>query len=219
MKLLIINGSPRGIKSNSILIAQKFITGFDKVSSENAKILTLTKKSDFYQLDTEISWSDKILIIFPLYTDCMPALVLNFLVYTGEKSLLQDKFVGYFIQSGFPESKQSTFVAKYLKKYTNRVGAHHIGTIIKGGVEGIQILPPFATKKFFKQLMILGENFARYEKFDEKIVRKFSKPYELSTVRRTIFKVMQKLNLSNFYWNMKLKENNAMHLRDETPYK
>ena len=218
MKLLIINGSPRGVKSNSLIIAEKFNEGFKQSAKTSADILTLAKKSDLAQIEKTILEYDTILMIFPLYTDCMPAIVLNFLNLAGEKNWFNSKNVGYFVQSGFPESKQSHYLVRYLEKFTKRVESNYIGSIIKGGVEGIQIMPPMMTKKFYKRLFRLGNTFAEEGVFDKTIVKTFSKPIKLSYGRRLFLKLMQKLGFANFYWNMKLKENNATHLRDQAPF-
>ncbi|PLX09567.1 MAG: hypothetical protein C0596_03295 [Marinilabiliales bacterium] len=218
MKLLIINGSPRGVKSNSLIIAEKFNEGFKESAKTSADIRTLAKKSDLGKIENTILEYDTILMIFPLYTDCMPAIVLNFLNLAGDNNWFDSKNVGYFVQSGFPESKQSKSLVRYLEKFTKRVEANYIGSIIKGGVEGIQIMPPRMTKKFFKRLVSLGNYFAEHKSFDKTIVKTFSEPYKLSYGRRLFFKLMQKLGFANFYWNMNLKKNNATQLRDQAPF-
>jgi hypothetical protein len=93
-----------------------------------------------------------------------------------------------------------------------------LGTVIKGGVEGIQIMPPRMTKKLFSQFEQLGRYFAEFQSFDPNIMMQLRKPYKLSPFRITFINLMSKTGLTNFYWNMNLKKNNAYEHRFDKPY-
>jgi hypothetical protein len=93
-----------------------------------------------------------------------------------------------------------------------------LGTIIKGGVEGIQIMPPLMTKKLFSKFVDLGEYFAKNETFSKEIQAKLGRPFRMSILRRFLFRLISKTGLTNFYWNSNLKRNNAYSKRFDKPF-
>jgi hypothetical protein len=127
--------------------------------------------------------------------------------------------IGFIVQSGFPESVHSMAVERYLKKLSQRLNCEYLGTVIKGGVEGMQIMPPWMTKKLFTRFRELGHYFALHNIFSPKIKEELQKPYKMSPASRAGFALFSKLGLTNFYWNSKLKENGAYAKRFDAPYK
>ncbi len=218
MKLLIINGSPRGKNSNSTLLSEKFVDGFMSINNHSVDIANIAIKSTRDNIHSQIKECDSIILIFPLYTDCMPGIVMEFFENVHVSAVLKNKPLGFIVHSGFPESKQSTFVEKYLDKLSLRLECKYIGTVIKAGSEGLKIMAPFMTKKIFNQFYMLGKVFAESEAFDSRINLGLRKPYQISAFKLSIIKLLSKTGLTNFYWNMNLKKNNAMHLRDAQPY-
>ncbi|HRZ97923.1 MAG TPA: NAD(P)H-dependent oxidoreductase [Paludibacter sp.] len=216
MKLAIINGSPRYKNSNSTLLMDQFLKGFSSKSeiAQSYLVGTENKKkalADFVESDT-------VLIIFPLYTDCKPGIVKEFFEsLLGVENSVQ-KRVGFIVQSGFPESIHSEALERYLQKLTKRLGHIYLGTVIKGGVEGIKIMPPGMTKKLFGQFEKLGSYFAEFQNFDPKIMKQLRTPYKLSASRIFFFNLISKTGLTNFYWDMNLKKNNAFEQRFDKPF-
>jgi len=102
---------------------------------------------------------------------------------------------------------------------TKRLQYKYLGTIIKGGVEGIQVMLSFMTKKLFKHFQNLGELFEKNEEFSSKIQKTLKKTYKMSLIRRILFSFINKMGLSNFYWNSNLKKNNAFKKRFVKPFK
>jgi len=217
MKLAIFNGSPRYKKSNSKILIDNFLEGYKKVNPDEVSVSYLAKFLDLEKNSKIFSEADNIIIIFPLYTDCMPAIVKLFLEKIAEQKY-ENKKVGFIIQSGFAESHHSIFVEKYLKKLMQRLNCEYIGTIIKGAVEGIQIMPPSMTKKLFTNFTNLGEEFAKTFTFSETIKNNLSKPYKLSKNTIFFFRIFNKIGLTNYYWNSNLKKNNAFEKRFDKPY-
>ena len=217
MQLAIFNGSPRKTKSNSTILIQQFLKGYYNYDNPDFIIHYLADTSKNADHIEKFLEADTIIIIFPLYTDAMPGQVKYFLE-SIENLDSSRKNVGFIVQSGFPEAYHSTFIEKYLKKLSITMGWNYLGTIIKGGVEGIQIMPPSMTKKLFSNFEKLGSYFASTNKFDPSIIKKFRQPYKLSYFRLLVFRLVIKAGLANFYWNMKLKENKAYEKRFAQPY-
>lgn len=218
MKLAIFNGSPRQKKSNSGILIQQFLKGYSHISGEEVTPIYLGKTNQFSEQLAAFQGADIVLIFFPLYTDSMPGIVKLFLERIYSNQMEGEKKIGFIVQSGFPEAHHSTFIARYLKKYAQRSGFEYLGTVIKGGVEGIQIQPPSMTRKLFKTFAQLGEYFAQYEEFDPNLVEKLQRPYKLSILRRWLFQILSITGLANFYWNMNLKKNNAYKKRFDRPF-
>ena len=218
MKLVIFNGSPRQKKSNSKILIEHFLNGYNNICSESIPIHYLANRKQKEKEKDLFQKADTVLIIFPLYTDCMPGIVKEFFENVLELKNKTSKKMGFIVQSGFPEAVHSITVERYLKKFTERLNCEYLGTIIKGGVEGIQIMPPWMTKKLFKRFEYLGEYFAKNGKFSAEIKEKLSKPFRMSFVRRMVFAFLCKTGLNNFYWNKNLKRNNAYMKRFDKPF-
>jgi hypothetical protein len=135
-----------------------------------------------------------------------------------ELKLTSSKKMGFVVQSGFPEAIHSTYIERYLEKLTKRIQCEYLGTIIKGGVEGIQIMPSSMTKKLFGRFESLGEYFAKNEEFSPEIKKILRKPFKMSPVRIFLFRLISKTGLTNFYWNSNLKKNNAYSNRFDKPF-
>lgn len=219
MKLTIINGSPRNKKSNSKILIEKFLEGYSKVDSSNVEMHYLANIQKMDEHVKAFAEADTVLIIFPLYTDCMPGIVKEYFETIAASNYGNKKRVGFIVQSGFPESIHSTYIEKYLEKLCNRMQCEYLGTVIKGGVEGIQIMPSYMTSKVFTSFTKLGEHFAKTGIFDNGIVEKLRIPNKMSKANLFAFKLISKTGLTNFYWNSNLKKHNAFENRFAAPYK
>ena len=67
---------------------------------------------------------------------------------------------------------------------TARLKGEYLGTVIAGGVEGIQVMPRIITKKIFTRFERLGEHFAKENEFSSHIKNILRNPYQLSSFKR-----------------------------------
>ncbi len=216
-KDLIIIGSPRGKGSNSWFLAQIFIRGFKIINNEAPRTIFL---SHINEINTHLEIfknAKKILWFFPVYTDAMPALVKNFMENLS-KNDFANKEMGFFIISGFPEARHSMYVERYFINLTKKYNAQYIGSVIKGGMEGVLMQPKWMTRKVRKQVKRLGYNFAQTGKLDSAISKKMRKMVELPKFAVFMLTIMNKLGLTNMYWNKNLRRNNAFHKRYDKPF-
>jgi NAD(P)H-dependent FMN reductase len=219
MKLLIINGSPRHRASNSAILANNFLAGFTAHPGHRCETLFLYPQPDAGRLRQEFTQADAVLVFFPLYTDCMPGRVKEW--FETLPAICAESIkpkLGFVVQSGFPEAIHSTFVEKYLEKLSRRLGCPYLGTVIKGGVEGIQVMPPNMTRKLFDAFRRLGDTFAKTGQLDAAIIQKFRKNLRLPGWFLPIYRLLLRLGLTNFYWNKKLREHHAYDRRFARPY-
>lgn len=215
MKLTVFNGSPRGNGSNTKILLEHFINGFmttDGNTYEVAYLIRVKDRDNFIKLFRE---AEQVLLAFPLYTDCMPAIVKTFIEslepLCGQEG---NPDIGFIVQGGLPEAIHSRYVERYLEKLARRLGCKYKGTVIKGGVEGIRATPAWMNKKLFKSFYELGKSFGETGEFDKPIVGKLAQPERLTKFGFLAFKLSGKI----FYWDKMLKKNKAFEKRFAKPY-
>jgi multimeric flavodoxin WrbA len=217
MQLAIFNGSPRKAKSNSTLLINHFLNGYNGLDDHHTPLHYLATTSETEKHTEAFKTADSVIVIFPLYTDAMPGQVKLFFENITQINS-KGKKVGFIVQSGFPEAYHSIFVKRYLDKLASKLEWSYLGTIIKGGVEGIQIMPPSMTRKLYTHFYNLGKYFAETGIFNQQIVQKLGNPYRMNLMRRTFYSLMLKTGLPDYYWNKNLKENGAFDKRFDKPY-
>ncbi len=218
MKLVIFNGSPRNKKSNSKILIEHFLNGYSRFCPEPVPVHYLADRKDQEEQTEAFRNAEMVILIFPLYTDCMPGIVKEFFEHIAAIKRTSSKKMGFMVQSGFPEAVHSISIERYLEKLAGRLQCEYLGTIIKGGVEGIQVMPHAMTRKLFGSFEDLGEYFAKNEAFSAKIMEKLRKPFKMPFIKRFFFSMINKTGVTNFYWNSNLKKNNAFEKRFDRPY-
>lgn len=215
MKLTVFNGSPRGKGSNTKVLLEHFINGFmttDENAYELAYLNRVKDRDNFMKLFQE---AEQVLLAFPLYNYAMPAMVKTFIEslepFCGREG---NPDIGFVVQSGLPEAIHSCDLERYLEKLAERLGCRYKGTVIKGGVEGIQGQPSLMTRKLFKSFYELGKTFGKTGEFNKQIVLKLAQPERLTKFQFWVFKFLG----HNLYWNPMLKKNNAFEKRFAKPY-
>jgi len=128
------------------------------------------------------------------------------------------KKILFLIQSGFPEASQSDTVKKQMEFLAERWKMENLGIIIKPGAEGIRLMPEIMNRKIFKQMNSFGKQLAQNGKFKKADLNKIATPYKLSKSKIKLQKLLQKTGLTNLYWNINLKKNNAFKRRFDAPY-
>jgi hypothetical protein len=219
MQLTVYNGSPRGQKSNTRLLLERFLSGFAGRGGKTHRLHYLVKRNERgRQVEDFAQAPGPVLLAFPLYTDCMPGLVKDFIEdlrpLCGQKGLPAAMFL---VQSGFPEARHSRFVERYLEKLTRRLGCEYMGTMVRGGVEGIQVMPAMMTRKLYGLMEDLGAGLAQTKKLDPALLRKLATPEALSPVGQWMYEKLL-YRMTNAYWNKMLKKNNALHRREDRPF-
>lgn len=219
MNLTIFNGSPRGKSSNTAILIQHFSAGLKEKGGPEPQVVYLNREKDREKHVSQFEQSSHVILAFPLYTDAMPGLVKYFIEalkpLCGKEG---NPGLGFIVQSGFPEAVHSRYVEKYLEKLCRRLGCVYSGTVIKGGVEGIQVMPPWMTKKLFKNFFELGAAFAQTPQFDREIVNRMAGKERMSKAKILGFKVFSALGLADSYWNGQLKKNDAWEKRLARPF-
>jgi hypothetical protein len=125
--------------------------------------------------------------------------------------------LGFIVQSGFPESVHSHYLRRYLEKLCRRLGSPYLGTVIKGGVEGIRDQPAWMNRKLFRRFFELGRIFARTGEFDKELVTRLGLPVRFSGLGLIGAKLGGKMG-ELMYWNKMLKNNGVYDQRFARPF-
>lgn len=218
MQFIIINGSPRGRESNSEWLIQAFLKGFSHHNKQRVPVYYLVSKSGMNKAVAAFHHSRMALLFMPLYTDAMPGVVKDFIEKIHMFPDTGGRKLGFIVQSGFRESVHSEALEKYLQKLTLRLGCEYIGTVIRGGVEGVRMMPASMTKKLSGQFVMLGQEFAISSTFNESLLQRMRKPYRLNSFSLIMMRLACKIGLTNFYWRHHLRKYKALRLRDNRPF-
>ena len=121
MKIGIINGSPRGKKSNSEILIKylcSLLEGhkINKYYSFSSKIHS--------EIKSEIHNADVLIFSFPLYIDSIPSSLLDILLKFEEEKIINSKTKIYcIVNNGFFEGKQNQMAILQMKNWCQKTGA------------------------------------------------------------------------------------------------
>ncbi len=161
--------------------------------------------------------ADLVVFALPLYVHAMAGHLKRFFELLEDAEPRPGRRVAFVVQSGFPEAHQSRWLEQYLARLPARWGATYLGTAVRGGVEGIQIQPPWMTKKLFAQITDLGAELGRSGRLDRDLVTALARGESLSSTARFFFTLAGLVGLTDFYWNKLLKENGVYKDRFARP--
>ncbi len=73
--LVLLNGSPRGERSNSMKMLKRVAEGWVRGGGAQPEVLHLVRRAQFQRAVEAFAGADVVLLGMPLYTDAMPAMV------------------------------------------------------------------------------------------------------------------------------------------------
>ena len=215
--ILIFNGSLR-TKSNTKILIEHIKTGFEKASGNKVNIIKPNNNKNI-KLATE-AWQEADLVLFamPMYVHAMPGHFKLFIEELDKLPKKEGRRIGFLVQFGFPGAHQGRWLEEYLSHLPARWGAEYLGTIVRGGVEGIQRKTEKANKKLFSNMQDLGFELGSNSILSQEISDKISKLEYLPMLIRFVINIVQKTGLMDKFWNNRLKENNAFEKRFEKAF-
>lgn len=218
-KLLVVNGSPRGPRGNTPVMLKKCMDGFLSSEGTQAEMLHLVQVKDKEKAVAAYRDADCVLLGFPLYTDCMPGIVKEFMESLGKvKNHKDNPAMGFLVQSGFPEAAHSRHVEQYLISFAEKMHSPYLGTLVRGGCEGVRLMPESMHRKMFSTLSKLGVELAQQGGFNQKTIRSLVSVEKYSPIFLPLFKLAIKMPFMQMYWNNQLKKNDAFDKRFDQPY-
>ncbi len=174
MHVLIINGSPR-VKAYSN--TDKILARFTEGLSENGTTFEQYEVSDRKQWDTmreAFNKNENILIALPLYVECIPGLLMEFLETLTPRK--KDARMAFILQSGFAEGIQLRCGEAYLEMLAGRLGCTYAGTLVKGDNFSIRFLEEAQRDKITAPYADMGRAFAECGDFLSEKCREFTGP-------------------------------------------
>ena len=121
MKISIINGSPKAIKSNSEILGN-YLSSLLK-ENEIKKYYSISFRLND-ENKNEIYNSDVLIFLFPLHVDGIPSNLLKLLVKFEEEKVVKSETKIYcIVNNGFYESKQNRLAILQIKNWCEKVKA------------------------------------------------------------------------------------------------
>lgn len=174
MHVVIINGSPRVQKYSN---TEKIIDSFAKGLSEKGasfETYAISNRKSWERIRDAYIKNEEILIALPLYVECVPGLLLEFLEILPKKD--EHTRLSFLLQSGFAEGCQLRCGEEFLMKLPGYLGACYGGCLVKGNNFGIRIVDKEKQEQITKQYRAMGKLFAEGDGFFREEAKKFTGP-------------------------------------------
>ena len=205
MHLLIINCSPRLKKnSNTNLIINAFSEGYIK-QNNTVEIYHLSEIGKWEEIRQAFYKNDNILMAIPLYVECIPGIMIEFLDTLSPKEQVKDQpktVLSFILQGGFAEASQLRCGEQYLEKLPAFLNCDYGGTLIKGNMFITHMMPSPTANNIVAPFKEMGENFAQDGTFIKSKVDQFAAPEFFSKpycAFFTMFIPFQKLFFHTFF--------------------
>jgi NAD(P)H-dependent FMN reductase len=220
VKRLLLNGSPRGKDANSRRILAWIAEGLEQAGIARPALVDLAPDPTRAAHLQAFLEADEIVFACPLYTDSMPGLVKAFLeaMAQADSTRLRGKRVAFVIQSGFPEGIHTEALGAYLARLCERLGFVHLGTLRKGNVEGIRMMPPKQVAKIQARFVEAGRELGTEGRFSPERIRAMAEPRTFGWKSLGLARLIGAIVLINYYWNQMLKQHGAYERRFDRPY-
>lgn len=174
MHAVIINGSPRAQKYSN---TEKIIAAFAKGLAEKGSTFethAVSNRKTWDAIRGAYLKNDEILIALPLYVECVPGLLLEFLETLPKKD--EHTRLSFLLQSGFAEGCQLRCGEAFLEKLPEYLGVRYGGCLVKGNNFGIRIIDEDQQAQATKPYQAMGKLFAEGDGFFRKEAKKFTGP-------------------------------------------
>lgn len=190
MHVMIINGSPRVEKySNTDKIIDSFAQGLTDAGISYEKY-AVSKRCTWDEINKAYCDNTEIIIALPLYVECVPGLLLEFLETLPVKE--PQTRLSFILQGGFAEAGQLRCGEAFLKKLCGYLGVTYGGTVIHGDNFGIRVCGSEDVKKITDPYKDMGTIFAKGNGFDDDEVVKFAGPEVFSLPMRIMLQILFK---------------------------
>jgi multimeric flavodoxin WrbA len=220
MKRLLLNGSPRGKDGNSRKLLGWIAEGMAEAGIPLPPTVDLAPDPMSASHRQAFLDADEVVFALPLYTDAMPGIVKAFLenVAAADPARLRGKRVAFIIQSGFPEAIHTEALGDYLARLCERLGFIHLGTLRKGGIESIRMMPARSVAKVAAGFRAAGKELGETGAFSAELIARMAGTRKFGLIGRAVVRLLVWSGLGNYYWNTQLKKHGAFARRFDAPY-
>lgn len=184
MNLLIISCTPRiKEKSNTDKILDEFKKGYESVGN-TTETLYLSKRNEWEIIRNKFYENDNILFALPLYVECIPGIMMEFLETLEPKQNANTK-IGFLLQGGFAEASQLRCCEEYLENLPSLLECEYNGTLLKGDMFAVSLIDGKIRKQMVEPFYKMGQYYAQNNYFNKEVVNDFAKPEYFS--KKVIF--------------------------------
>lgn len=172
MHVVIINGSPRITRYSN---TDKIVGAFERGLVNQGVIC------ERYAISDRDSWKDichayesntQIIIALPLYVECVPGLLLEFLDTLPRKN--KNTQLSFILQGGFAEGCQYRCGEQFLEKLPACLGCSYGGCLVKGDNFSIRLLEKEQQDRATQPYERMGEVFAIEHNFHGRVAKEFT---------------------------------------------
>ena len=187
--VFIINGSPRVAKfSNTDKIIHSFVKGLEEAGI-TWKLHNLSSRKEWEAAREAFLTHERILIAFPLYVECMPSVMLEFLE-TLPSERKQPAQLSFLLHGGMDEGNEFRFCERILQGLPAQLGCSFGGTLIHGGSFGIRTREDAVKAKIVAPYEKMGRLFAQNGNFLTPEAKKFTGPEQYPWLVRKIVSLL-----------------------------
>ncbi len=193
--VIIINGSPRVKKnSNTNKIIQAFAEGLEEAGITH-KLYSLSNHAEWDEAREAFMTNDNIIIAVPLFVECLPSLLLEFLS-TLPTERKQPVKLSFILHGGFDEGHQLRLGEKFLQSLPAQLGCSCGGVLVKGGSFLLRNRENSYIKKMTDKMLAsytkMGLSFARNGSFLTPEAQKFTGPEKNPKIGVILFNLIFK---------------------------
>lgn len=175
MNLLMISCTPRmKEKSNTDKILDEFKKGYESYGN-TTETFYLYKRNEWEMIRKKFYENDNILFALPLYVECIPGIMAEFLESLKPKQK-NDTKIGFLLQGGFAEASQLRCCESYLETLPSLLGCEYNGTLLKGGMFAVSFMDGKIRKQMVEPFYNMGKYYAQNNYFNKEVVNDFAKP-------------------------------------------
>ena len=191
--VVILNGSPRVKKnSNTNKIIDSFSEGLQEAGTTH-KLYSLSNRTEWDEAREAFMTNSNIIIALPLFVECLPSLLLEFLS-TLPTERKQPAKLSFILHSGFDEGHQLRLGEKFLATLPAQLGCTYGGTLVKGGSFMLRDRENSYMKKMTDKILAsytkMGQSFAQNDNFFTAEAKKFTGPEQNPKIVRLLFKLI-----------------------------
>ena len=187
--LVIINGSPRVAKfSNTDKIIHSFVKGLEETGI-TWELHNLSNRKEWDAAREAFLTHEHILIAFPLYVECVPSLMLEFLSTLPAERKVPGQ-LSFLLHGGMDEGNEFRLAECFLQKLPAQLGCSYGGTLIKGGSFRIRTTTDEERAKMVAPWPPMGKLFAQKGTFLTPEAERFIGPEQYPWILRKLVSLL-----------------------------
>lgn len=214
MHLLMISCTPRiKEKSNTDKILEEFKKGYESLGN-TSETYYLSKRNEWEKIREKFYENDYILFALPLYVECIPGIMMEFLETLHPKC--NDTKIGFLLHGGFAEASQLRCCESYLETLPALLGCQYNGTLLKGDMFAVSFIDGKMRQQMIEPFYKMGQYYANHHYFDKDVVSEFASPEYFS--KKVIFINNMLSPLKKLFFHMFAKRLGCQKSLSDKPY-